>query len=157
MILVMRKFPIILLVDDSKAFRLFCKGIITKSVKWVRIKEAEDGIEGLKLYLQFKPDLILLDLNMPKLNGRDVLKVIMKNDRNAKVIVTSAYDVNQAQSIVNELIKLGATSFVPKPMNRTIMMKAIKDVLHQNAISLTRKKSNNSILEKTVVLNTNYD
>ena len=47
----MRKFPIILLVDDSKAFRLFCKGIITKSAKWVRIKEAEDGIEGLKLYL----------------------------------------------------------------------------------------------------------
>ena len=141
---VMRKFPIILLVDDSKAFRLFCKGIITKSVKWVRIKEAEDGIEGLKLYLQFKPDVILLDLNMPKLNGRDVLEVIMKKDHNAKVIVTSAYDANQAQNVVNELIKLGATSFVPKPMNRTILMKAIKDVLHQNIISLTRKKSKNS-------------
>ena len=154
---VMRKFPIILLVDDSKAFRLFCSGIIKKSVKWVRIKEAEDGIEGLKLYLQFKPDVILLDLNMPKLNGRDVLEVIMKKDHNAKVIVTSAYDANQAQNVVNELIKLGATSFVPKPINRTILMKAIKDVLHQNIISLTRKKSKNSRMEKTVVLNTNYD
>ena len=153
----MRKFPIILLVDDSKAFRLFCKGIITKSVKWVRIKEAEDGIEGLKLYLQFKPDLILLDLNMPKLHGKQVLKAIMKDDSNAKVIVTSAYDVNQAQSVVNELIKLGATNFVPKPMNRTIMMKAIKDVLHQNTISSTRKKSTKSTMEKTVVLSTNYD
>lgn len=153
----MRKFPIILLVDDSKAFRLFCSGIIKSSVKWVRIKEAEDGLEGLKLYLQYKPDLILLDLNMPKLDGKQVLAAIMKNDYNAKVIVTSAYDVNQAQNVVNELIKLGATSFVPKPMNRTILMKAIKDVLHQNTISLTRKKSKNSILEKTVVLNTNYD
>ena len=94
---------------------------------------------------------------MPKLNGRDVLEVIMKKDHNAKVIVTSAYDANQAQSVVNELIKLGATSFVPKPMNRTILMKAIKDVLHQNTISLTRKKSKNSRMEKTVVLNTNYD
>ena len=144
----MRKFPIILLVDDSKAFRLLCSGIIKKSVKWVRIKEAEDGIEGLKLYLQFKPDLILLYLNMPKLHGRDVLKVIMKNDYNAKVIVTSAYDANQAQDVVNELIKLGATSFVPKPMNRTILMKAIKDVLHQNTISLTRKNLQNLIWKK---------
>jgi len=153
----MRKFPIILLVDDSRAFRLFCKGIIKKSVKWVRIKEAENGLEGLQLYLQFKPDVILLDLNMPKLHGKEVLSAIIKNDRNAKVIVTSAYDANQSQSIVNELIKLGATSFVPKPMNRTIMMKAIKDVLHQNTISATRKKSTTSNMEKTVVLNTNYD
>ena len=153
----MRKFPIILLVDDSKAFRLFCRGIITKSVKWVRIKEAEDGLEGLKLYLQFKPDVILLDLNMPKLHGKEVLSAIMRNDPTAKVIVTSAYDDNQKQAIVNELIKLGATSFVPKPMNRTILMKAIKDVLHQNSISITRKKSKNSRMEKTVVLNTHYD
>ena len=153
----MRKFPIILLVDDSKAFRLFCRDIIKRSVKWVRIKEAENGFEGLQLYLQFKPDLILLDLNMPKLPGKDVLSAIMRNDTNAKVIVTSAYDDNQAQSVVNELIKLGATSFVPKPMNRTILMKAIKDVLHQNTISMSRKKSTKSNMEKTVVLSTNYD
>ena len=153
----MRKFPIILLVDDSKAFRLFCSGIIKKSVKWARIKEAEDGLEGLQLYLQFKPDVILLDLNMPKLHGKKVLEAIMKNDSNAKVIVTSAYDDNQGQAIVNELIKLGATSFVPKPMNRTILMKAIKDVLHQNNLSVTRKKSTKNNMERTVVLNTNYD
>ena len=153
----MRKFPIILLVDDSKAFRMFCSGIIKKSVKWARIKEAEDGMGGLQLYLQFKPDIVLLDMNMPKLHGKKVLEAIMRNDPTAKVIVTSAYDDNQSQSIVNELIKLGATSFVPKPMNRTILMKAIKDVLHQNTISVKRKKLKNSRMEKTVVLNTNYD
>jgi DNA-binding NarL/FixJ family response regulator len=94
---------------------------------------------------------------MPKLHGKKVLEAIMKNDSNAKVIVTSAYDDNQKQSIVNELIKLGATSFVPKPMNRTILMKAIKDVLHQNNLSVTRKKSTKNNMERTVVLNTNYD
>jgi FixJ family two-component response regulator len=52
---------------------------------------------------------------------------------------------------------LGATSFVPKPMNRTILMKAIKDVLHQNKLSVTRKKSTKNNMERTVVLNTNYD
>jgi len=158
----MRKFPIILLVDDSKAFRLFCTDILKRSVKWVRIKESADGVEGLKLYLQFKPDVVLLDLNMPKLHGKKVLEAIMKNDRNAKVIVTSAYNDNQSQGIINELIKLGATSFVPKPMNRTILMKAIKDVLHQNTLSSHRKISKNpsvtnSRMEKSVVLNTNYD
>jgi len=153
----MRKFPIILLVDDSKAFRMFCRGIIKKSVKWVRIKKAENSLEGLQLYLQFKPDVILLDLNIPKLHGKEVLSAIMKNDYNAKVIVTSAYDTNHTQGVVDELIQLGATSFVPKPMNRTILMKAIKDVLHQKTISATRKKSTKSNMEKTVVLNTNYD
>ena len=153
----MRKFPIILLVDDSKAFRLFCNGIITKSVKWARIKEADNGIDGLKLFLQFKPDLVLLDLNMPKLHGKKVLEAIMKSNSDAKVIVTSAYDANQEQGVINELIKMGATSFVPKPMNRTILMKAIKDVLHQGTISSSRKVSDKSSMERTVVLNSNYD
>ena len=67
------------------------------------------------------------------------------------------YDANPSQDVVNELIKLGATSFVPKPMNRTILMKVIKDILSQNTISLTRKKSKNSRMEKIVVLNTNHD
>ena len=71
-------------------FRLFWRGIIKKSVKLVRIKESENGVEGLQLYLQFKPDIILLDLNMTKLHGKQVLSAIMRNDYNARVIGTSA-------------------------------------------------------------------
>lgn len=122
-----RKFPVVLLVDDSDAFRIFCKDAIKDSIKFIQILEAKDGIEGLKQYQSHKPDMILLDLKMPKLEGQKVLELIRKNDKLTKIIVTSAYDRDQES--INNLIKMGANSYVPKPMNRINLMKVITDVL----------------------------
>ena len=68
-----RKFPVILLVDDSVAFRTFCRDAIKSSIKFIQIIEALDGIEGLKQYQKHKPNVILLDLKMPKLEGDKIL------------------------------------------------------------------------------------
>lgn len=122
-----RKFPVVLLVDDSDAFRLFCRDAIKSSIKFIHILEAKDGIEGLRQYQFNKPDMILLDLKMPKLEGEKVLELIRKNDKITKIIVTSAY--NSDQESINDLIKMGADSYVPKPMNRINLMKVITDVL----------------------------
>ena len=146
----MRKFPIILLVDDSKAFRIFCRDIIKRSIKWARLYDAEDGVEALQLYVKYKPDLILLDYNMPKLDGSKVLEAIKKNDYETRVIMISAW--KDDQTTINHLIKLGAFSFVPKPMNRTVLMKAITDALHQGKIA-----GNSNQISKSVVLSENYD
>ena len=122
-----RKFPVILLVDDSVAFQTFCKNAIKNSIKFIQVIEASDGIEGLKQYQKHKPDVILLDLKMPKLEGDKVLELIRKNDNGTKIIITSAYSNNQ--EYINNLIKMGANSYVPKPMNRINLMKVITDVL----------------------------
>ncbi|KAF6247259.1 hypothetical protein C6990_01920 [Nitrosopumilus sp. b3] len=122
-----RKFPVVLLVDDSDAFRLFCRDAIKSSIKFIQILEAKDGIEGLRQYQLQKPDMILLDLKMPKLEGDKVLELIRKTDKITKIIVTSAYNSNQES--INDLIKMGADSYVPKPMNRINLMKVITDVL----------------------------
>ncbi len=122
-----RKFPVVLLVDDSNAFRIFCRDAIKDSIKFIQILEAKDGIEGLRQYQLHKPDMILLDLKMPKLEGEKVLELIRKNDKITKIIVTSAY--NSDQESINNLIKMGANSYVPKPMNRINLMKVIIDVL----------------------------
>ena len=122
-----RKFPVILLVDDSVAFRTFCRDAIKSSIKFIQIIEASDGIEGLKQYQKHKPDVILLDLKMPKLEGDKVLELITKNDTHTKIIVTSAYGGDQES--INALLKLGAIKFVPKPMNRISLMKEITDML----------------------------
>ena len=146
----MRKFPIVLVIDDSKAFRVFCKDIIKKTVKWVRVTEAVDGIQGLRMYLRHKPDLILLDYKMPNLDGLQVLKSIRKNDHDTKIIMNSAWVDDQIT--INEIIKSGANNFVPKPMNRTILMKAVTDALHQGKIA-----GNSNRISKSSVLNCNYN
>ena len=138
-----------LVVDDSKAFRVFCKDVIKRSTRWVRVYVAKDGVEGLQAYLQYKPDLVLLDMNMPRLDGISVLKAIIKDDINAKVIVTSAY--TDDQDTINHLIKLGAYSFIPKPMNRVTMSKTISEALYNGKIAGT-----NNMISKSFVLNQNY-
>ncbi len=144
-----RKYPIVLVIDDSKAFRTFSKDVIKRSTKWVRILVAKDGIEGLKLYRHYKPDLILLDLKMPRLDGSKVLEAIMKDDFNARVIMTTAY--NDDQDTINQLIKRGAFSFVPKPMNRVTLTKIISDELYNGKIAGTHNQ-----ISKSFVLNQNY-
>ncbi len=144
-----RKYPVVVIVDDSKAFRIFSRDAIKRTTKWVRIFEAKDGIEGLQAYQQHKPDLTLLDLNMPRLDGVSVLKAIMKEDSNARVIMTTAYDDDQ--NTINQLFKLGAYSFVPKPMNRMTLMKTVSDALYNGKIAGTHNQ-----ISKSFVLNQNY-
>ena len=146
---VSRKFPIVLVIDDAPKFTEFCKVVIEKSIKWVRVRVANDGIEGLKAYQQHKPDLVLLDLNMPRLDGISVLKAIMKDDFNVKVVVTTAYD--DSQETINQMIKLGAYSFLPKPMNLILLMKTISDALYNGRVAGTNNK-----VAKSCVLNDNY-
>lgn len=114
-----------------------------------RIYDAEDGIEALQLYLKYKPDLILLDFMMPKLDGSKVLEAITKNDLDTRVIMTSAWKDDQIT--INDLMKKGAFSFVPKPMNRMILMKSITDALYQSTLAKNTDKSSKKILS-----NTNY-
>ncbi|WP_342448754.1 response regulator [Nitrosopumilus ureiphilus] len=145
----MRKYPIILIIDDSKVFRSFCHDIIKKSVRLARICEAKDGVEGLKLYVKYRPDLILLDYVMPNLDGSKVLEYIRKNDKDTRVIMISAW--KDDQTTINYLMKLGAFSFISKPMNRTILMKVVTDALHQGKIT-----SNSNRISKSVVLSEYY-
>lgn len=123
-----KKFPIVLIIDDAQKFREFCEFVIKRTTKWIRVYVAKDGLEGLKMYEQYKPDLILLDLNMPKVDGFDVLKYIIKKDKNTKIIVTTSYD--DSQENINRVIKLGAISFLAKPMNHIILMKTVSDALY---------------------------
>ena len=71
--------------------------------------------------------MILLDIKMPRLDGTKVLELIKKNDSVTKVLVTSAFAGDQDS--INNFLKLGATAFVPKPMNRINLMKSITEIL----------------------------
>lgn len=118
-----------LIVDDSDSFREFAKYHIKTDIKFITILLASGGVEGLKMYQQYKPDVVLLDWKMPGLDGMQVLQAIIQDDARTKVIMTTAY--TEDQELLNQMMAIGAFSFVPKPMQRVNLLKVVSDALRE--------------------------
>ena len=104
------KFVRVVLVDDENHFRLLMKRIVL-SLGYRIVGEASHGIDALKLYEKEKPDLMLLDINMPFKEGNEVLAEILKKDKDACVIMmTSVTD----SDIIRECITMGAANYILK-------------------------------------------
>lgn len=103
----------IMLVDDSDAIRMVLKDILVIG-KYDLVAELSSGIGVLEEYVKLKPDIVLLDMAMPKKDGLTVLKEIISYDPKAKIIMISASD---NQETVKECIRAGARSYVLKPFN----------------------------------------
>lgn len=114
-----------MIVDDSIFARKLLSDILSKN-GYKKIDEAKDGIELLEKYEIDKPDLILLDMIMPKLDGMRVLNKIIELDSEVKVIVISA--VGQ-EKIINKALEMGAKEYIVKPINERSVMDVISRVL----------------------------
>lgn len=101
----------VVIVDDSKLSRKVLRNILEEA-GYAVIAEATDGEEGIAAYLQFKPDIVTMDITMPNMNGMESLKEILVMDKKAQVVMISA--AGQQKKIV-EAIKLGAKRFITKP------------------------------------------
>ncbi len=100
----------ILVIDDEKVIRDSCTRIL--SSEGYEVRSAENGDEGLELFREFHPDLVLVDLKMPGKSGTEVLKEIEKADPNVvKIVITGYATVSSAV----DSMKSGAYDFIPKP------------------------------------------
>ncbi|MBE9541799.1 MAG: response regulator [Proteobacteria bacterium] len=100
----------ILVIDDEKVIRDSCKRILIAEGHIV--KSAEDGDIGLRLFKEFRPDLVLVDLKMPGMSGMAVLEEIESSDANViKIVITGYATVSSAV----DAMKRGAYDFIPKP------------------------------------------
>jgi two-component system chemotaxis response regulator CheY len=102
-----------LVADDSRFARKNIAGVVAKLGGNI-VGEAKNGVEALALYSELSPDLVLLDITMPQLDGIDTLRSIMERDRNAKVVIISSLGNKE---MVWKAIGLGARSFLTKPIN----------------------------------------
>jgi len=118
----------ILIVDDASFMRSVLKDIIKSNGLASEIYEAGDGIEGVKTFLKIKPDLVTMDVNMPKADGIQALRAILKIDPTAKVIMISSVE---EKHIVQDAIKLGARDYVVKPFDRSNVPLVINKVIRQ--------------------------
>jgi len=118
----------ILIIDDASFMRSVLKDIIKSNGLASEIFEAGDGIEGVKTFLKIKPDLVTMDVNMPKADGIQALRAILKIDPTAKVIMISSVE---EKHIVQDAIKLGARDYVVKPFDRSNVPLVINKVIRQ--------------------------
>ena len=115
----------ILVVDDAAFMRMMIKDILTKNGYNVA-GEAENGAKALEKYNEVKPDLVLMDITMPEVDGIQALKNIKAADPNAKVIMCSAMG---QQAMVIESIQAGAKDFIVKPFQPDPVLEAVKKVV----------------------------
>jgi len=115
----------ILIADDSDAIRLVLKDILSIG-EHETVAEANDGAEAVELYKQYNPEVILLDLAMPKKDGLTVVKEVMEYDANAKIILITASD---DQKIINQCLEHGAKTIISKPFDFNSVLKSITALL----------------------------
>lgn len=118
----------ILIVDDSNVMRKNLYTILTQKGHEI-VGEAADGSQAELLYLQLKPDLVTMDISMPKMNGVDAVAAIINKDKNAKIIMISA--LNQKQ-MVFEALKNGAKHYVIKPIEPNKLSAIVDEILNSD-------------------------
>ena len=115
----------VLIVDDAKFMRHLIKNILT-GMGCEIVGEACDGEEAFTMFEELRPDVVTMDIVMPKASGIDALKAIRTSDPNAKVVMISAIDQREP---LMEALKLGAVDYVVKPFEKERVEEAMQRVI----------------------------
>jgi len=123
-----KKSVAILIVDDDIQFAIFLKEFIASFNDTIKVKIAEDGFEAGKLVHTFFPDMILMDLMMPTMDGFETCKSIKSNPKteNIRVIAMTGFGSEENQ---HRIKALGAEDCLLKPINEDILENYIKTLL----------------------------
>lgn len=114
----------VLIVDDSDFIRISVRKILQENNIEVA-GEAVDGEDAIIKYRELKPDIVTMDITMPKLDGRDTISEILKIDPNAKIIVCSAMG---QETVIMKAIMVGAKTFLVKPIQEKRLLEEIEKI-----------------------------
>ena len=117
----------IMVVDDAAFMRMMVKDTLSKG-GYTDVCEASDGVEALQLYKDTKPELVLMDITMPNMDGLEALKEIKAYDADATVVMCSAMG---QETMVIEAIKSGAKDFIVKPFKPNRILDTVSKILDQ--------------------------
>lgn len=111
----------ILIADDAAIMRAMIKNILTDNGFEV-VGEAADGQQAVDMYLELKPDIMTMDIVMPKLDGVNAVKTILGQDPTAKIVMCSS--LGQQQMVV-DAIRAGAKAFITKPFEPPKLLETV--------------------------------
>jgi len=115
----------VLITDDTAFMRMTLKNILEKNGYQV-VGEAEDGQVAVDKYMELRPDLVTMDITMPRMDGITAIKKIMEADPKAKIVVCSAMG---QKALVIEALNAGAKDFIVKPFQAERIIDAVQKVI----------------------------
>lgn len=116
--------PKILTVDDAVFMRTMLRRILEP--EGFEVIEAEDGAEGIDAYKRYKPDIVLMDITMPNMDGIAATKAIKDEDPHARIIICSA--LGQEAAVIRAT-EAGACDYVTKPFQAPQVLEAVRRAL----------------------------
>lgn len=115
----------ILIVDDHEVVRDGLKNILTSLDNISIAGEAGNGEDAVKMYISLKPDLVIMDISMPGMNGIEATRVIKEKDPDARILILTMHD---NQEYLNQIIRSGAKGFILKNTDKEELLDAVKTV-----------------------------
>lgn len=113
----------IILIDDHILFRSGIKALLSRQHGFEVIGEAADGLSGIKMINRLQPDVVLLDLDMPGMNGREALsQIISINPQQAVIMLTVSEDSDD----LTECMRIGARGYLLKNINADFLLESIR-------------------------------
>ncbi len=116
----------IVIAEDHTILREGLRSLLSSSPDFEIVGEAKDGQEAIRCVEKLKPDLVLTDLSMPRMNGMDAIREIKRRSPETKVLVLT---VHKAEEYILATLKAGAEGYVLKDSTHAELMMAIKNVL----------------------------
>ncbi|MBI1789120.1 MAG: response regulator transcription factor [Acidobacteria bacterium] len=117
----------VLLVDDHKLIRDGIRSLIERSTDFCVVGEAENGIDAVQLTKKIRPDVVLMDIGLPGMNGIDATLEVLRHCPATKVVVLSMYDDEHS---VMAAIRCGARAFLLKKASSGDLLDALRTVAH---------------------------
>jgi two-component system chemotaxis response regulator CheY len=118
----------VMIVDDAEFMRMIIRDILLMHGHEV-VAEVNDGEEAIQTYLEVKPDIVLMDIIMPDMDGKEALKKLLIMDPEAKIVMCSS--IGQ-QALITESMKIGAMGFIVKPFESDGMLDVIRKIAEPN-------------------------
>jgi len=115
----------ILIVDDHEVVRDGLRNILLSLENISIAGEAGNGEDAIKLYSSVKPDLVIMDISMPGMNGIEATRIIKEKDPDAKILILTMHD---NQEYLNQIIRSGAKGFILKNTDKDELLEAVKTV-----------------------------
>ena len=118
-----KKNTLLIAEDNESNFRLY-----EAMLKQYRIFHAKDGKEAVKFFSEINPDLILMDIKMPEMDGYEAVRIIRETDNNIPVIAVTAFAFGEDEQ---RILESGFNSYLSKPIKKEVLHKTIQELLQQ--------------------------
>ena len=120
--------PTLMIVDDEALSRFAVRSLIARNFTNVEVVcEAESGTEAVELYERHRPDVVVMDIRIPEMNGLETSRRILANHPRANIIICSAYD---SFSLVSQAIDIGVKGYLLKPLRKEETVEKLKKLLY---------------------------